>query len=111
MAYTTIREGSRGEDMKRLQTLLNNEGYSLDVDGIFVEKTQSAVRQYQRNQGLDVDGIVGANTWSALSSPAAAQVSAPQTPTGQVDVSGGRDLTALLSAQIAFSGSQSGWGN
>ena len=77
MAYTTIREGSRGEDVKRLQTLLNNEGYSLDVDGIFGEKTQSAVRQYQRNQGLDVDGIVGANTWSALSSPAAAQVSAP----------------------------------
>ena len=62
MAYTTIREGSRGEDVKRLQTLLNNEGYSLDVDGIFGEKTQSAVRQYQRNQGLDVDGIVGANT-------------------------------------------------
>ena len=25
MAYTTIREGSRGEDVKRLQTLLNNE--------------------------------------------------------------------------------------
>ena len=111
MAYTTIREGSRGEDVKRLQTLLNNEGYSLDVDGIFGEKTQSAVRQYQRNQGLDVDGIVGANTWSALSSPAAAQVSAPQTPTGQVDVSGGRDLTGASSAQIAFSGSQSGWGN
>ena len=111
MAYTTIREGSRGEDVKRLQTLLNNEGYSLDVDGIFGEKTQSAVRQYQRNQGLDVDGIVGANTWSALSSPSAAQVSAPQTPTGQVDVSGGRDLTGASSAQIAFSGSQSGWGN
>ena len=66
MAYTTIREGSRGEDVKRLQTLLNNEGYSLDVDGIFGEKTQSAVRQYQRNQGLDVDGIVGTNTWGAL---------------------------------------------
>ena len=111
MAYTTIREGSRGEDVKRLQTLLNNEGYSLDVDGIFGEKTQSAVRQYQRNQGLDVDGIVGANTWSALSSPAAAQAPAAQTPTGQVDVSGGRDLTGASSAQIAFSGSQSGWGN
>ena len=66
MAYTTIREGSRGEDVKRLQTLLNNEGYSLDVDGIFGEKTQSAVRQYQRNQGLGVDGIVGTNTWGAL---------------------------------------------
>lgn len=109
--YSTIKRGSRGDDVERLQTMLNNAGYSLDVDGIFGEKTQSAVRQYQRNQGLDVDGIVGTNTWSALSSPAAAQASAPQTPTGQVDVSGGRDLTGASSAQIAFSGSQSGWGN
>jgi hypothetical protein len=52
--------------VERLQTMLNNAGYSLDVDGIFGEKTQSAVRQYQRNQGLDVDGIVGTNTWGAL---------------------------------------------
>ena len=66
MAYTTIREGSRGEDVKRLQTLLNNEGYSLDVDGIFGDNTYNAVRQYQRAQGLDVDGIVGTNTWGAL---------------------------------------------
>ena len=111
MAYATIREGSRGEDVKRLQTLLNNEGYSLDVDGIFGEKTQSAVRQYQKNQGLDVDGIVGMNTWSALSSPTAAQPSAAQTPMGQVDVAGGRDLTGASNAQIGLSGNQSSLGN
>ena len=64
--YSTIKRGSRGDDVERLQTMLNNAGYSLDVDGIFGEKTQSAVRQYQRNQGLDVDGIVGTNTWGAL---------------------------------------------
>ena len=111
MAYTTIREGSRGEDVKRLQTLLNNEGYSLDVDGIFGEKTQSAVRHYQKNQGLDVDGIVGMNTWSALSSPTTAQPSAAQTPMGQVDVAGGRDLTGASNAQIGLSGNQSSLGN
>ena len=93
MAYSTIREGSRGEDVKRLQTLLNNEGYSLDVDGIFGDKTQSAVRQYQRSQGLDVDGIVGSNTWSSLTAPA----QSAQAPAGQVDVSGGRDLTGAAS--------------
>ena len=64
--YSTIKRGSRGDDVERLQTMLKNAGYSLDVDGIFGEKTQSAVRQYQRNQGLDVDGIVGTNTWGAL---------------------------------------------
>ena len=93
MAYSTIREGSRGEDVKRLQTLLNNEGYSLDVDGIFGDKTQSAVRQYQRSQGLDVDGIVGSNTWSSLTAPA----QSAQAPAGQVDVSGGQDLTGAAS--------------
>ncbi|HIS92907.1 MAG TPA: peptidoglycan-binding protein [Candidatus Alectryocaccomicrobium excrementavium] len=93
MAYSTIREGSRGEDVKRLQTLLNNEGYSLDVDGIFGDKTQSAVRQYQRSQGLDADGIVGSNTWSSLTAPA----QSAQAPAGQVDVSGGRDLTGAAS--------------
>ena len=76
-----------------MQTLLNNEGYSLDVDGIFGDKTQSAVRQYQRSQGLDVDGIVGSNTWSSLTAPA----QSAQAPAGQVDVSGGRDLTGAAS--------------
>ena len=34
-SYSTIKRGSRGDDVERLQTLLNNAGYSLDVDGIF----------------------------------------------------------------------------
>ena len=64
--YSTIRRGSRGDDVERLQTMLNNAGYSLDVDGIFGDNTYNAVRQYQRANGLSVDGIVGTNTWGAL---------------------------------------------
>ena len=64
--YSTIKRGSRGDDVERLQTMLNNAGYSLDVDGIFGDNTYNAVRQYQRANGLSVDGIVGANTWGAL---------------------------------------------
>ena len=64
--YKTIRYGSRGDDVKELQKLLNNKGHSLSVDGIYGEKTQSAVKQYQASQGLKVDGITGKNTWSAL---------------------------------------------
>jgi len=66
MAYSTIKKGSSGGDVSTLQSLLNQNGYSLDVDGIFGSKTQSAVKDYQRNAGLTVDGIVGNNTWSAL---------------------------------------------
>lgn len=45
---------------------MNSQGYSLQVDGKFGSKTQAAVKDYQKKQGLSVDGIVGNNTWGAL---------------------------------------------
>ena len=45
---------------------MNSAGYKLDVDGQFGSKTQSAVRDYQKKNGLTVDGIVGTNTWGSL---------------------------------------------
>ena len=67
MAKRMISYGSSGEDVKELQKALNNAGYSLDVDGKFGTKTQSAVKSYQKSKGLAVDGIVGDNTWTSLS--------------------------------------------
>ena len=64
--YNQLSIGSRGSDVTELQKLLNQNGFTLDEDGIFGEKTQAAVRQYQQKNGLDVDGIVGNNTWGAL---------------------------------------------
>lgn len=66
MAYSTIRYGSSGNDVKKLQEKLNASGYKLDVDGQFGSKTQSAVKDYQKKNGLAVDGIVGTNTWGSL---------------------------------------------
>ncbi len=66
MAYTTIQYGSSGSDVKKLQQELNKKGYNLDVDGQFGSKTQSAVKDYQKKNGLAVDGIVGKNTWGSL---------------------------------------------
>lgn len=63
---STIKYGSRGDEVSQLQALLNQQGYNLAVDGIFGSATQNAVRQYQQSMGLTVDGIVGANTWGAL---------------------------------------------
>lgn len=68
MAKRMLSYGSSGEDVKELQKALNNVGFSLDVDGKFGAKTQSAVKSYQKNRGLSVDGIVGNNTWTSLSS-------------------------------------------
>jgi len=64
--YSQVKKGSKGDSVSQLQTLLNQNGYSLDVDGVFGSKTQSAVRDYQSKSGLAVDGIVGTNTWNSL---------------------------------------------
>lgn len=62
----TLRRGATGELVKRLQTLLNQTGAELDVDGIFGGKTEEAVLHFQGLHDLTDDGIVGPKTWAAL---------------------------------------------
>jgi hypothetical protein len=64
-----IIELSRGDDgpfVKILQHLLRARGFGLQVDGDFGPLTEQAVRRFQGNQGIAVDGIVGPVTWSRL---------------------------------------------
>ena len=66
-AYPLLREGARGAYVKLLQQLLESNLYPLgNIDGIFGDRTLSAVRAFQRDNSLSVDGLVGPNTWSAL---------------------------------------------
>ena len=74
--YRQVKNGSRGEDVKTLQKLLNQRGYSLAEDGVFGKNTESAVRDYQSRNGLSADGIAGPNTWGALTAPTAAEEAA-----------------------------------
>ena len=64
----TIRQGSSSYDVERLQMILNEMGYSLVVDGIFGSNTEAAVKGFQTDTPLKVDGIVGQNTWYVLMS-------------------------------------------
>ncbi|MEJ8670760.1 peptidoglycan-binding domain-containing protein [Streptomyces sp. Marseille-Q5077] len=51
--------------------MLSKRGYSVGgsgVDGEFGADTESAVRLFQSDKGLEVDGEVGPNTWAALRS-------------------------------------------
>lgn len=63
---SVLKKGSKGEEVKTLQRLLNAFGYNLSVDGDFGSKTQSALRSYQKSNSLEVDGICGTNSWNSL---------------------------------------------
>ena len=56
-----LKLGSKGNEVKLLQEKLN-----LKADGIFGPLTEEAVKDFQRSNGLEVDGIVGNNTLSKL---------------------------------------------
>ena len=56
-----LKKGSRGEEVKQLQTLLG-----LDIDGLFGSGTESKVKEWQVKNGLTADGIVGGGTWGKM---------------------------------------------
>ena len=64
--YPLLRSGSQGNFVYLLQFILNQYGYNLTVDGIFGSRTLNSVRDFQRNNSLSVDGLVGTNTWRTL---------------------------------------------
>lgn len=67
----TLRKGDKGAYVTLLQTKLIQRGYDLNpygADGDFGNKTLAAVKKFQSDCGLTVDGVVGAKTWNALES-------------------------------------------
>ena len=61
--YVTSKYGSTGEEVRRIQQKLSDLGYSVgSVDGVYGQRTQSAVKAFQRNVGLTADGIAGPAT-------------------------------------------------
>ena len=59
----TLQYGSRGDNVRKLQNVLNALGYNAgNVDGIFGSRTQAAVIRFQRAMGISSDGVVGKNT-------------------------------------------------
>lgn len=66
-AKRMLRRGCKGDDVKELQQLLEESGYTPGgIDGIFGKNTEAAVKSFQGSRGLVDDGIVGPQTWEAL---------------------------------------------
>lgn len=57
----------RGSDVEAVQRRLSTLGFGTEqIDGLYGRNTEMAVREFQAQRGLKVDGIVGPRTWSAL---------------------------------------------
>ena len=95
---TGLKNCSTGNDVKALQEKLNSLGYNTGkADGILGSKTEAAIKEYQKDHGLTVDGKVGNQTMTSLNTAAAlknapisqqeknkAQQAADSTPVGAI---------------------------
>lgn len=62
-----LQWGSTDRAVILLQKALQANGHAVILNGLFDQQTEVAVKQFQRRQGLVVDGVVAACTWLALS--------------------------------------------
>lgn len=60
------RRGAKNSAVYQFQAKLRDRGWKITVDGIFGPRTEEIVRQFQREKGLQVDGLVGEKTWAAI---------------------------------------------
>ncbi|CAM3103811.1 peptidoglycan-binding domain-containing protein [Stackebrandtia soli] len=65
-AWPVLRIGSTGADVRTAQHLLTAWGHTTTADGAYGSGTAAAVKAFQSRKGLTADGIIGAQTWSAL---------------------------------------------
>ena len=66
---TILKRGMKGDDVRRLQQRLMELGYALPrygADGEYGSETATAVKAFQRDRGLQVDGVAGEATLAAL---------------------------------------------
>ncbi len=110
--------------VKELQQLLTEDGLALDVDGFFGRETERAVRAYQHEHEIEIDGIVGPLTWAALLDSFEPEWPTTYAPTDprrlaeraelgkyEAAVSAAADRYRVPFALLAGSGSgESGWG-
>jgi peptidoglycan hydrolase-like protein with peptidoglycan-binding domain len=89
----SLRPGARGETVRSLQDQLRAAGFDPGLsDGVFGARTERAIRDFQRAQGLQVDGIAGRRTFAALNGVDRMDTSRPS-------ANGGVNGTARLNNQ------------
>lgn len=77
-----VKKGDSGDGVKKIQYALKSQGYAVSVDGKFGAQTDTAVRAFQKKNGLTQDGVVGPVTWAKLSGTKAPTATATTTKPG-----------------------------
>ena len=81
-----LKRRSTGELVEKMQTKLAQLGYRIHVDGKFGIGTERVVRQFQKDNQIAIDGIVGVETWQTLDAVVAAPVKKTASPSnGKID--------------------------
>ena len=65
-ACINVRRGAEGNITWLIQSMLICHSFDINADGIFGSATESAVKEFQKRNGLSQDGIVGKNTFNKL---------------------------------------------
>lgn len=65
-ACINVRKGAEGNITYLIQAMLICHSFDIDADGIFGTATETAVKEFQKRNGLSADGIVGKNTFNKL---------------------------------------------
>ena len=100
-SYKRLKKGSRGAAVKTLQTELKNQGYySGKIDGVFGNVTLKAVKDFQKKNGLKVDGIAGPLTQAKLYEKKAKTASGTQEKTATEGKTGTGQGTGAASSSI-----------
>ena len=56
---------SHRSDLRKWQQRMRNRGWTISVDGLYGDQTKGVALAFQREKGLGVDGLIGAQTWKA----------------------------------------------
>ena len=105
MAYSTIRKGVVSDDVKTWQDFLKGQGYNISVDGNFGDETDKYTRDWQSNNGLTADGIVGKNTWASMNTTNNANTNTATQTTNNIPEIFGADKSMVEEGLSTFEGS------
>lgn len=105
--HAILRKGAYNDDVKELQEKLTFLGYNLgNIDSDFGKNTLAAVMEFQLRSGLEVDGVVGAQTWAALDKAVSVKKSSTSTPAPSTNAGAVKagDTVSIVSGATYYNG-------